>query len=78
MAKDVDSMNANRHSLLPKINVAYKDKCSTIYKDFNHIFYYMASAKKTWNTNIWPYNRIQTWMCFTITTKWCTKWSTHS
>ncbi len=45
--KIVDSVNASRHSLLPKINVAYKDKWGTIYGDFKRTFDYMASAKKT-------------------------------
>jgi len=45
--KIVDSVNANRHSLLTKINVVYKNKWGTIYRDFKCTFDYMALAKKT-------------------------------
>jgi hypothetical protein len=45
--KIVNSVNASRHSLLPKNSVVYKNKWGASYGNFKHIFDYMVLAKNS-------------------------------
>jgi len=44
-------VNVTRHSILPKNNMAYKDKGGAIYGDFKHMFDYMIGIFK--NNEYW-------------------------